>query len=200
MKPFVLFALVSAACAAAPATTVSPSNASWKEIQIAWTYGPCPRDGQSCHQTLTVHPDGGLVASETPNGGDAGPEPVRRFASLEAQEVREMNRIVTRELVAQLGSLPCASGNDATVTLAIDDHHQDVSSCALSQSPSPVHDLVALLARHRFASTPAPPTHPIVPSGVGDPCDTATGCARGLQCVASPCVVAPCTSGSCQKL
>ncbi len=199
MKRF-FCSLAISACAAAPPATVSPSNAGWKELQVSWTYGPCPSDGQSCHQTLTVHPDGGLVAAETPNGGDAGPEPARRFSSLEAQEVREMNRIVTRDFIAQLGSLPCSAGNDASVTLAVDDHHQDVSSCALSQSPSAAHDLVALLSRHRFASTPAPRAHPIVPTGAGDPCDTATGCGRGLQCVPAPCVVAPCTSGTCQKI
>jgi hypothetical protein len=193
--------LFAVACGAQQSTSETPSGAAeWKELQIAWTYGPCPNDGRSCHQTLTVHSDGGFIAAETPNGGDAGPEPVRRFASLEAQEVREMNRIVTRDFVAKLGSLSCAPGPDASVVVTIDGHSQDVSGCALSDTPSASHDLVALLSRHRSASHDAPETHPVVPTGAGDPCNVAIGCGKGLQCVPAPCVVAPCTSGSCQRL
>ena len=190
-----------AACGGQRATSETPSGgADWKELQIAWTYGPCPNDGRSCHQTLTVHPDGGFVAAETPNGGDAGPEPVRRFSSLDKQETLEMNRIVTHDFIAKLGKLACEPGPDANVTLQIDGHSQDISSCALGQAQSPAHDLVVLLSPHRSATKDAPPTHPVIPTGVGDSCNTATGCGKGLQCVPSPCVVAPCTTGSCQKL
>ncbi|HEY2365341.1 MAG TPA: hypothetical protein VGH87_03105 [Polyangiaceae bacterium] len=199
MKRAVLIVLV--ACGGQQTTSETPSaNANWKELQIAWTYGPCPNDGRSCHQTLTVHPDGGFVAAETPNGPDAGPEPTSRFSSLESQETLEMNRIVTHDFVAKLGKLPCDSGQDANVTLTIDGHSQDVSSCALGEASSPAHDLVALLSRHRSATHDMPPTHPVVPTGAGDSCNVGTGCGKGLQCVPSPCVVAPCTSGSCQKL
>jgi len=199
---FVVIALSCFSCGGQQATTETPSGGGgdWKELQIAWTYGPCPNDGRSCHQTLTVHPDGGFVASETPNGGDAGPEPVKRFSSLDHQETLEMNRIVTHDFVAKLGSLPCQVGADANVTLMIDGHTQDVSSCALGDASSPAHDLVALLSRHRSATKDTPPLHPVLPSGVGDSCNISTGCAKGLQCVVSPCVVAPCTSGACQKL
>ena len=193
--------IVLAACGGQQTTSETPSGgAEWKELQIAWTYGPCPNDGRSCHQMLTVNPNGGFIASETPNGGDAGPEPVRRFSSLEQQETLEMNRIVTRDFVAKLGSLPCTPGPDANVTLTIDGHTQDVSSCALGDASSPAHDLVALLARHRSATHDAPQTHPVVPTGAGDACNISIGCGKGLQCVVSPCVVAPCTSGSCQKM
>ncbi|HEX4511902.1 MAG TPA: hypothetical protein VH054_00155 [Polyangiaceae bacterium] len=196
----VLF-VVAAACGAQQPTSEMPSaGADWKELRVAWTYGPCPNDGRSCHQTLTVQPSGGFIASEMPNGGDAGPEPARRFSSLESQETLEMNRIVTHDFVAKLGSLPCSPGADANVMLTIDGHSQDVSSCALGDASSPVHDLVALLSRHRSATHDAPQTHAVVPTGAGDSCNVSTGCGKGLQCVASPCVVAPCTSGSCQKL
>ncbi len=196
--------VVATACGAQQSTSDTPSSgADWKELQLAWTYGPCPNDGRSCHQTLTVNPNGGFIASETPNGADAGAGstgPTRRFSSLETQETLEMNRIVTHDFVAKLGSLPCSPGPDANVTLTIDGHSQDVSSCALGDASSPAHDLVALLSRHRSATHDAPQTHPVVPTGAGDTCNTATGCGKDLQCVASPCVVAPCTSGSCQKL
>jgi hypothetical protein len=198
MKRAVLIVLV--ACGGQQTTSETPSNAGWKEMQIAWTYGPCPNDGRSCHQTLTVHPDGGFVASETPNGGDAGPEPTQRFSSLETQERLEMNRIVTHDFVAKLGTLQCSPGPDASVTLTIDGHTQDISGCAQGEASSPAHDLVALLSRHRSASKDAPQTHPVLPTGVGDSCTTSIGCGKGLQCVPSPCVVAPCTSGSCQKI
>ena len=199
MKRAILIVLV--ACGGQRTTSETPSGgADWKEMQIAWTYGPCPNDGRSCHQTLTVHPDGGFVASETPNGSDAGPEPTQRFSSLETQERLEMNRIVTRDFVAKLGSLPCQAGADANVTLTIDGHTQDISSCALGETASPAHDLVALLSRHRSATHDAPQTHPVIPTGAGDSCTTSIGCGKGLQCVPAPCVVAPCTSGSCQKL
>jgi hypothetical protein len=111
-----------------------------------------------------------------------------------------MNRIVTHDFLAKLGKLPCESGQDANVTLTIDGHSQDVSSCALGESSSPAHDLVALLSRHRSATHDTPSAHPVVPTGAGDSCNTALGCGKGLQCVPSPCVVAPCTTGSCQKL
>ena len=193
--------LIVIACGGQQTTSETPSGGGdWKELQIAWTYGPCPDDGKSCHQTLTVHPDGGFVAAETPNGGDAGPEPVKRFASLETQERLEMNRIVTHDFVSKVGSLPCSPGADANVTIKVDGREQDVSSCALGDAPSPAHDLVALLSRHRSATHDTPPTHPVVPTGAGDSCNTATGCGKGLQCVPAPCVVAPCTSGTCQKL
>jgi hypothetical protein len=195
--------LLFVACGGQQATSETPStttSAEWKELQLAWTYGPCPNDGRSCHQTLTVHPDGGFVAAETPNGGDAGPEPVKRFSSLDHQETLEMNRIVTHDFVAKVGSLHCQVGPDANVTLTIDGHSQDISSCALGNASSPAHDLVALLSRHRSSAKDAPLAHPVVPSGAGDSCDIATGCGKGLQCVPAPCVVAPCTSGTCQKL
>src|SRR5678815_3720347 len=161
-----------AACGGQQAASETPSGGGeWKELQIAWTYGPCPNDGRSCHQTLTVHPDGGFVAAETPNGGDAGPEPVRRFSSLDHQETLEMNRIVTHDFIAKLGSLPCSSGEDANVTLKIDIRSQDVSGCALGEASSPAHDLVALLSRHRSATKDTPPTHPVVPTGAGDSCN-----------------------------
>lgn len=193
--------IVLAACGGQQTTSETPSGGGdWKELKLTWTYGPCPNDGRSCHQTLTVHPDGGFVAAETPNGGDAGPEPTQRFSSLETQERLEMNRIVTHDFVAKLGTLSCASGQDANVTLTIDGHSQDISGCALGEASSPAHDLVALLSRHRSAAHDAPQTHPVVPTGAGDTCNTSTGCGKGLQCVPSPCVVAPCTSGSCQKL
>jgi hypothetical protein len=131
--------------------------------------------------------------------GSTGVEPTRRFAALEKQETLEMNRIVTRDFVAKLGSLRCQAGVDANVTLTIDGHSQDISTCALSDAPSLTHDLVTLLSRHRFATHDIP-ARPLVPTGEGDSCNTATGCGKGLQCIPSPCVVAPCTSGSCQKL
>jgi hypothetical protein len=196
------FLIVLAACGAQQSTSETPSGGGdWKELRIEWTYGPCPDDGQSCHQTLTVNPNGGFIAEEVPNPrGDAGPEHARRFSSLETQERLEMNRIVTHDFVSKVGALPCRIGADANVTLTIDGRTQDVSSCALGQESSPAHDLVALLSRHRSATHDAPSTHPIVPTGVGDSCTTSIGCGKGLQCVPSPCVVAPCTSGSCQKL
>jgi hypothetical protein len=196
----ILFAF-AIACGARQSTSETPSStATWEQLQLSWTYSPCPNHGGSCRQTLTVNPNGGFIAAETPNGGDAGPEPTRRFASLETQETLELNRIVTRDFVAKLGSLRCQVGGDANVTLTIDGHSQDISGCALGDAPSPAHDLVALLSRHRSATHDTPPTQPVVPTGEGDTCNTATGCGKGLQCVASPCVVAPCTSGSCQKL
>ena len=201
MKRALLLFVLVAACGAQQSTSETPSGGGdWKELRIEWSYGPCPDDGRSCHQTLTVNPNGGFVAAETPNGGDAGPEPVRRFSSLEKQEMLEMNRIVTHDFVAKVGSLPCSPGADANVTLTIDGHAQDVSSCALGDAASPAHDLVALLSRHRSATHDTSPAHPVVPTGAGDSCNVSIGCGKGLQCVVSPCVVAPCTSGSCQKL
>jgi hypothetical protein len=147
---------------------------------------------------LTVKSDGGFIASETPNAPDAGTDATRRFAALDTQEVLEMNRIVTRDFLSKLGSFPCAPESDATVRIEIDGHAQEVGGCVHASSSSAPRDLVQLLERHRFVSHDAPPTHPVVPSGKGDPCNIDTGCAKGLKCVASPCVVAPCTSGSCQ--
>ena len=199
----VIVIVAAAACGAQQSTTETPASSGWKQIVLEWTYGPCPQDGRSCHQTLTVDANGGFVAEETPNSSDPKPEshePVRRFAALERQETREMNRIVTRDFVSHLDTIACSPVPDATVTLKIDGRLKDISSCALSSAPSPAHDLVALLGRHRFASHDQPADHPVVPTGAGDTCDTSTGCGKGLQCVASPCVVAPCTSGTCQKL
>jgi hypothetical protein len=142
-----------------------------------------------------VNHDGGFIAEETPNSG----EPVRRFAALDSQEVRELQRIVTAEFVAKLGSFACPQEFDATIRVEIDGRKQEIGGCVHAADDSAPRALVRLLEHHRFAAKDAP-SKPIAPSGQGDPCNTATGCAKGLVCVAAPCVVAPCTSGSCQKL
>jgi hypothetical protein len=199
-----LLCFVACGGAAALSTTPSPSNeGGWTQLRIAWDYGPCPDDGRSCHQLLTVNNDGGFVAAETPNapGSGGNGEPTRRFAALDMQEIRELHRLVTPEFVSALGSLACAASADATIRVEIDDahgtHKQEVSACAPATPP---RTLIEMLEHHRWASHDVTPTHPKPPSGQGDPCNTATGCGKGLQCVAAPCVVAPCTSGSCQKL
>jgi hypothetical protein len=200
LKVHLLFGIgVVVACGGATPSSETPAGgADWKELRLSWDFGPCPNDGRNCHKLLTVSHDGGFIASETPNAPDA--EPVRRFAALEPQEIRELHRIVTADFVATLGSLACPGEFDATIRLEIDARKQEIAGCARSPVDNSVRALVALLERHRFAGHSAPPQHPVLPSGAGDPCDVATGCAPGLTCVVSPCVVAPCTSGSCQKL
>jgi hypothetical protein len=192
------------ACGAASTASTTPSSeGAWTQLRITWSYGPCPDDGRSCHQLLTVNGDGGFTAAETPNApgsGGAG-EPVRRFSALDTQEVRELHRLVTAEFVSTLGSFDCAPSADASIRIEIDGpkgtRAQEVSTCGASTPP---HALVEMLAHHRWAAHDAKPTNPTPPSGQGDPCDTATGCGKGLVCVAAPCVVAPCTSGSCQSI
>lgn len=202
-RSLVALVFAAAACAGATqsqSTSETPAPGGWKELRILWDYGPCPSDGRSCHQVLTVQSNGAFIAAETLNPVDGGAsEPTRRFAALDAQEVRELGRIVTPEFVAKLGSFPCAPSSDATIRLEIDDHKQEIAGCTLAQRDTAPGKLVELLERHRFATHDKPADRTVVPTGVGDPCNTATGCARGLQCVPSPCVVAPCTSGSCQK-
>lgn len=173
----------------------------WTQLRIAWDFGPCPDDGRSCHQLLTVNADGGFVAAETPNthgSGGAG-EPVKRYAALDAQEVRELHRLVTPDFVARLGTFPCDLSPDATIRIDVESskglRSQEVGACP---ADSPARAIVEMLEHHRWASHDAKPAHPKPPSGQGDPCDTTTGCGKGLQCIPAPCVVAPCTSGSCQ--
>ncbi len=195
-----VFAATIVACAGATqstSTTAETSGGGWKELAIAWDFGPCPNDGRSCHQLLTVNYEGGFIASE---GGPSDSE--RRFTALDAQEVRELHRIVTADFIAHIGSFRCVPEYDATIRIDIDGHKQEVGGCvrqADGRENAP-RALVEMLEHHRFASHDAPSKHPTAPSGQGDPCNTATGCASGLTCVVSPCVVAPCTSGSCQKL
>jgi hypothetical protein len=203
--PRIASVLFFVACggAAVTATTPSGDDSGWTQLRVAWDFGPCPDDGRSCHQLLTVNSDGGFVASETPNAPGSGGtgEPVRRFAALDSQEVRELHRLVTAQFVATLGSFDCAPSADATIHIEIDGprgaRRQEVSTCAASSAP---RALVEMLEHHRWSAHDAKPTHPKPPSGQGDSCDTATGCGKGLQCVPAPCVVAPCLQGSCQKL
>jgi hypothetical protein len=201
---------VSAACGASRSTPATPSShdSAWSELRLSWDFGPCPDDGRSCHEMLTVKPDGGFIASETPNpkGGGGDGEPSRRFASLDAQETRELHRIVDAPgFLDQLGSFGCPPDPDATVQIEVDlpsgTRREQVGGCVHSSDaqPSPPRALVALLEPHRLASHDTPPAHPLPPTGEGDPCTTGVGCGPGLVCVVAPCVVAPCTSGSCQK-
>jgi hypothetical protein len=236
MRPFlssmararpVLFALlaVTAACGGpaasspiataptAPTATAIPTattpSAPWTELRVSWDFGPCPDDGRSCHQLLTVHPDGGFVAAETPNlsgsGSGGAADPVRRFASLTPDETRDLHQIVDAPgFLDKLGSFDCAPDPDASVSVEVDSasgpRKQGVGGCVHSSdaSPNAVRALVALLERHRFAQSDAQPAHPRLPSAAGDSCNPSTGCAAGLVCVVAPCVVAPCTNGTCQ--
>lgn len=156
----------------------------WKELRVAWDYGPCSGDDATCHQTVTVHPRGAVV---TTNGAD------RQTASLSASDLAELQRLVTDALVSALGSLPCARARDATVRLEIDGHRQEVSGCEPSSAPRAI---VAVLAPYRFhgeGGAGAPPA-----SHAGEACTEPQGCPPGFVCAIAPCVVAPCTSGTCQ--
>jgi hypothetical protein len=209
---FALVALlvVSAACAGASSspspTQTTPSSSAWTELRVSWDFGPCPADGRSCHQTLIVKPDGGFIATETPNPPNgASAEPIKRFAALDPQEIRELHRIVdVPAFVDKVGSFGCPPEYDATIRIELEGpwgvRHDDVGGCVHSSdaAPNAPRALVQLLERHRFASKDAPPTRASQPTGVGDPCNTGVGCAKGLVCVVAPCVVAPCVSGSCQ--
>jgi hypothetical protein len=189
------------ACAGAAQSTAPQNQAGdWKELSIAWDFGPCPEDGRSCHQRVVIHPDGGVVAAETPNAPGGRAEPTRRFAALDAQEVRELHRIVTSDFVAKLGSFACSPEFDATVRIDVDGRGQEVGGCVHASAESPPRRVVQLLERYRFASQSTPVRPPIVPSGAGDPCTADVGCGKGLVCAVAPCVVAPCTSGTCQRV
>ena len=210
---FVLVAFVLAAgCAAGSPSAPSPSPSTpasrgWTELRIAWDFGPCPNDGRSCHQALVVKPDGGFIAQETPSAPAGGPppEPMRRFAALDPQEVRELHRIVDGELADKLGALGCPPEYDATIRVELEGpwgvRHDEIGGCAHLPDPKPnlPRRLIDLLARHRFANRDAPATNPTPPSGEGDPCTVDLGCANGLVCAVFPCLVAPCTSGACRK-
>jgi len=202
MKRWAAWCVVIACGGAAQSTTTeTPSNdgSPWKELAIAWDFGPCADDGRSCHQVLTIDYAGGFIAAETPNVHGATPaEPVRRFSALDSQEIRELHRIATGDFVSKLGSFPCTPESDATIRIDIDGHKQEIGGCVHAPSANAPRALIELVEHHRWASHDAKSTHEKPPSGAGDPCNVATGCGAGLMCVASPCVVAPCTSGSCQ--
>jgi hypothetical protein len=201
--PWLLLVGLLGGCGAA-----TPSaGAAWKELRIAWDFGPCPDDGRSCHQVLVVTHDGGFVAAETPNApGSVGVgEPVRRFDALDPQEIRELHRIVTPAFVEAVGSFGCPAAPDSPVTLEIvgasGTRKEAVGGCvhASEPKPSPPRALVELLDRHRWATRDVKPTSPRPPSGEGDPCHASIGCGPGLTCDLAPCAVAPCTSGACRK-
>jgi hypothetical protein len=191
LRPLAVVGFIVACAGASQTPTSTPSEgAAFKQLEIAWDFGPCPNDGRSCHQALTVSSDGGYVATE---------DGTKRFAALEQQEIREMQRIVTPEFVAKLGSFSCAPEADATIRIDVDGKKQEVGGCVHAGTDSPPRALVELLARHRFSAKAAPTTRPQVPTGAGDPCTSDVGCGKGLVCAISPCVVAPCTSGNCQR-
>ncbi len=203
--------LALAACGGAtnasphPSSNPSSGDAVWTELRLVWDFGPCPDDGKSCHQTLVVHPDGGFVAVETPNApGGGAAMPTRTFASLESDEARELDRLMTPELVAKIGSLDCAPEYDATLRLEVDGafgtRKQEIGGCvhASESKPDPVRTLVGLLDHHRFATQNLKADHLPIPTQPGDPCNVSAGCSSGLVCIPAPCVVAPCVSGSCQ--
>ncbi len=201
--PFVCV-VITAACGS-PSTPNTPSSgdAPWKELRIAWDYGPCPNDGKSCHQTLSLNYDGGFIAAETPNAAGAAVEPLRRFSALDSQEIRELHRVATAAFVDKLGSFGCPPEADATVRIDIDGpggtRKEEVGGCVhATGTESPPRALVEMLEHHRWANHDARSTHPKAPSGRGDPCTVGEGCSNGLTCAPSPCVVAPCEWGSCQ--
>jgi hypothetical protein len=207
--------LLVAACGASPSSPASRTTpdtpppaggGAWTKLRVAWDYGPCPDDGRSCHQTLSVDANGGFVAAETPNAAGSGGsgEPVRRFAALSPQEIRELHRIVDAPgFLEQVGSFGCSPAPDASVSLEVDGpfgtRKDAIGGCVHSADAqsSPPRALVELLEHHRWASGDAQNAHPHPPNGEGDSCTTDTGCAAGLVCVVAPCVVAPCTSGTC---
>ncbi len=206
--PILSVLVFAAACAGAsppPSQGSTKPSGAWTELRIAWDFGPCPADGRSCHQTLVVKPDGGFIATETPSA--AGAEPARRFAALDAQEIRELHRIVDPPAFTdKLGAFGCPPEYDATVRVELEGswgvRHEEVGGCVHSSDetkPNLPRALVDLLSRHRFASRDAPPTKPLPPSGEGDQCTMNVGCKDGLVCAPFPCVVAPCTTGACQK-
>jgi hypothetical protein len=150
--------------------------------------------------------EGGFVAAETPNAPGSGGtgEPVKRFATLEAQEIRELQRMVTPAFLAAVGSFPCPPDPDASVVLEIVDatgrRSQSIGGCVHGGAKaSPPGSLVHLLERYRFATRNPPPSPVRPPTGEGDPCTTSVGCGKGLVCMPAPCVVAPCVSGACHK-
>ncbi len=180
----VAFVVAFAACGSPPGPNAPSGDGAWKELRISW----------GRQTTLTVDYDGGFIAAEmqaAPEGG--GVEPVRRFSALDSQEVRELHRVVTPELIAKLGTYACTP--ETPVRIEVDGK----VGCVPASADSPLATLAQMLEHHRSASHDTKPTHPKPPSGQGDPCQVSEGCGPGLVCVASPCVVAPCESGSCQK-
>jgi hypothetical protein len=204
-----VLAVSLAACAGASTSSNAPvSGGSWSELRVSWSYGPCPDDGRSCHQELTVSANGGFITAETsnPKGSGGTGEVERRFSSLTSRETSALHRIVDAPgFLDKLGSFDCPRENDATivveVTLASGARKQEIGGCAHASdtAPSPPRDLVNLLEPHRFAGRDVPSTHPPPPAGEGEACGGEEGCAAGLVCAIAPCVVAPCVDGSCQK-
>jgi hypothetical protein len=124
---------------------------------VRWDYGPCdPNDPRSCHQSVRLTPDGGILTTETPNPG-VSPTPKTRADKLAPAAIDALKQTVDADFVRQMQSgFPCAQPTpDASTTIVLNaggkELSLDVTPCVRDEAaPNAPKRVVKIAEPYRF--------------------------------------------------